>query len=138
METMQMSLKNIQKTPLREFFVGVASYLKENKISSLVLVFVHSLTLSYAPIIPGQALGTPVSHCCFSPHPSPFLANPPHKADGGLIIQPCFWPKPKNTNSHYSNNNISTFDKRNKRFFPTKTSLFAFEFIECFYTKRIK
>ena len=62
---MQLAITNQDlletKNSFREFFVGVASYLKENKISSLVLVFVHSLTLIVAPVMLGQALGRPVS-----------------------------------------------------------------------------
>ncbi|OGH36958.1 MAG: hypothetical protein A2905_02680 [Candidatus Levybacteria bacterium RIFCSPLOWO2_01_FULL_36_10] len=46
-----------QKTPYWKFFVGVASYLKENKISSLALIFVHSSALMVAPLMLGPALG---------------------------------------------------------------------------------
>jgi len=37
--------------------VGVASYLKENKISSLAFIFVHSSALVDAPFMLGPALG---------------------------------------------------------------------------------
>ncbi|MBI4158497.1 MAG: hypothetical protein HY505_02680 [Candidatus Yanofskybacteria bacterium] len=46
-----------QKTPYWEFFVGVASYLKGSKISSLVSIFVHSSALIDAPLMLGPALG---------------------------------------------------------------------------------
>ena len=38
-------------------------------------------------------------------------ANPPHKADGGLIAQHRYQQKPINTNSHYSNLIITNFTR---------------------------
>jgi hypothetical protein len=37
----------------RKFFAGTASYLKENKISSLVFFFVHFPAFIFAPIVLG-------------------------------------------------------------------------------------
>ena len=53
--------------------------MKGERISSPVSHLFHSSALSYAPVVLGRALGTPVSQNCFSPHPSPSRANPPHK-----------------------------------------------------------
>ena len=53
--------------------------MKGERISSPVSHLFHSSALNCAPVMLGRALGTPVSQNCFSPHPSPFRANPPHK-----------------------------------------------------------
>jgi len=43
-----------KKLPIkREIFAGTASYSKENKISSLVLIFVHFPAFIFAPIVLG-------------------------------------------------------------------------------------
>src|SRR3989338_7045840 len=70
-----------KKLPRWEFFAGTASGREKSLLRPSAL---------------GRALGTPVSQNCFSPHLSPFRANPPHK--GGwrtycAILLPAFADK---------------------------------------------